>query len=248
MPTGADRRAHEPAPGPDLDERRRDEGQPVDRLHRQAQARAEGHEAMMPDGDTRSRPRPGRPAVAARRRAPRRDPAPAAPSRPAPPMRDVRPDLVASRLDRPDQLATPGRRVASTCTVARSVARLTVASRTPSVRRRYRSMRLTQEAQVMPWTSRTISMGAAPAGRATGLARSVIWTRWTHEVGAAMTPGYSHGVYQALQPGLPQRVTGRIANTPTTMGTEGSRQSSTPMSPWRSSSATNADSRLGSPT
>src|SRR4249919_4153423 len=48
--------------------------------------------------------------------------------------------------------------VGSTCTVARSVARLTLASTTPSVRFRKRSMRLTHEAQVMPSIGSTISI------------------------------------------------------------------------------------------
>ena len=110
MPTRAERRAHEPSPGPDLDERGRDDGQPVDRLHRQAQARAEGHEAHDPDGDTdRDRGLDAqlsllggvfRIAIQRRLHDPRRRR-----------CNDGRPDLIASRFDRSDQLATPDRRV-----------------------------------------------------------------------------------------------------------------------------------------
>src|SRR6188472_340296 len=48
----------------------------------------------------------------------------------------------------------------STWTIACSVARFTLASRTPWVRLRKRSIRLTHEAQVIPWTSRMMSIGA----------------------------------------------------------------------------------------
>ena len=71
----------------------------------------------------------------------------------------LRLDLVAGGLDgaRP---ARRGRRPpGSTRTVARSVARLTLASSTPGVFLRNRSMRLTHEAQVIPSIGRTISIG-----------------------------------------------------------------------------------------
>ena len=54
--------------------------------------------------------------------------------------------------------------VGSTVTVARSVARFTLASRTPSVLLRNRSIRLTHDAQVMPSIGSTISIGFALSG------------------------------------------------------------------------------------
>src|SRR5919108_2744870 len=56
----------------------------------------------------------------------------------------------------PDRSISPG----SKRTVARSVARLTTASLTPSARRRKRSMRLTQLANVIPYTG-TVSYASA---------------------------------------------------------------------------------------
>ncbi len=60
--------------------------------------------------------------------------------------------------------------------MARSVARLTVASATPSVWRRKRSMRLTHEAQVMPSTPTERMMGGGAEtvlgdGRSTDIVR-----------------------------------------------------------------------------
>ncbi len=61
---------------------------------------------------------------------------------------------------------TSGRptRVGSTVTVARSVARFTLASRTPSVLFRNRSIRLTHDAQVIPSIGRTMSIGLGLVG------------------------------------------------------------------------------------
>src|SRR6478672_7163850 len=61
---------------------------------------------------------------------------------------------------------TSGRptRVGSTVTVARSVARFTLASRTPSVLLRNRSIRLTHDAQVIPSIGRTMSIGFGLVG------------------------------------------------------------------------------------
>ena len=75
-------------------------------------------------------------------------------------------------------------------------------------------MRLTQEAQVMPWTSRMISMGAdtGRTGDRSGAVSDLdTITRRTHEVGAAVTPAYSHGGISGAAARFHQRVTGRIA-------------------------------------
>ena len=56
--------------------------------------------------------------------------------------------------------------------MATSVARLTVASSTPGVLPRKRSIRLTQEAHVIPTTGSWISVGAAGSRAAVGV---VIW-------------------------------------------------------------------------
>ena len=61
----------------------------------------------------------------------------------------------------------------SKLTVARSVARLTRPSATPGVLRRNRSMRLTQDAQVMPSTGRTSSVGPVGASVRRGIVGSV---------------------------------------------------------------------------
>ena len=57
----------------------------------------------------------------------------------------------------------------STVTVARSVARFTFASTTPSVLLRNRSMRLTHDAQVMPSIGSTISIGGRCGPAVVGL-------------------------------------------------------------------------------
>ena len=145
----------EPPPGPDLDERRGHEREPVDGRHRDDGLRPEHHEHQAAAtaietsgldqqvaalGGARSAPSGsiarGR-AVAGASRVGRRSPPPRSRRRPRRGRR------------------APDRRV----TVARSVARLTLASRTPSVLRRNRSIRLTHDAQVMPSIGRTISMG-----------------------------------------------------------------------------------------
>ena len=95
----------------------------------------------------RRRPRSAR-RVVERRRSRRRPAGVRAERRSRPPRR--------RRRAPPDRRA-PGRPSRS----RRSVARLTVASRTPAVLRRKRSIRLTHEAQVMPSIGRTISIGSA---------------------------------------------------------------------------------------
>src|SRR5918998_6063618 len=68
-------------------------------------------------------------------------------------------------------------RAGSYWTVARSVARFTFASATPSARDRYRSMRFTQLAQVIPTTGRVNSVGEAELVLTvpTGYYRGVCW-------------------------------------------------------------------------
>ena len=80
-------------------------------------------------------------------------------------LRGLRTHVVAGRARWPPRPRRARRRAGSRRTVARSVARLTFASATPSVWRRKRSMRLTQEAQVMPSTptERTMGRGALTA-------------------------------------------------------------------------------------
>src|SRR5918998_2706791 len=73
-------------------------------------------------------------------------------------------------------------RAGSYWTVARSVARFTFASATPSARDRYRSMRFTQLAQVIPTTGRVNSVGEAELVLTvpTGYYRGVCWLRPGH--------------------------------------------------------------------
>ena len=103
VPGGAARHTQESAACPDLDEGRRDECQAVDRLHSQAQSRADGHERHDPDGH-----RDGHPGLDAQLPLFRGALQVPIPNRGSSHRSDfgARPDVVARRLDRLDQLAS----------------------------------------------------------------------------------------------------------------------------------------------